>query len=189
MLKYPDLRDHIFVYKLIPDELCDKIIARVNKRPWKDHKWYDAGLKQDIEEADFQTMKDDTASGKIYPLIQNLLEAYHDKYHQPENTNSDLFWSVASNVKFNKYSEGDSIKPHHDHIHDIFDGHLRGIPVTSIIGVLNDDYEGGELTFWNEHKVELKKGEVAAFPSVFLYPHEVTPVTKGTRYSWVAWCV
>ena len=142
MLKYPDLRDHIFVYKLIPDDLCDKIIARVDKRPWKDHKWYDAGLKQDVEEADFQTLKDDTASGKIYPLIQDLLEAYHEKYHQPENTNSDLFWSVASNVKFNKYSEGDSIKPHHDHIHDMFDGNLRGIPVTSIIGVLNYDYEG-----------------------------------------------
>ena len=61
MLKYPDLRDHIFVYKLIPDELCDKIIARVDKRPWKDHKWYDAGLKQDIEEADSPEGAEETA--------------------------------------------------------------------------------------------------------------------------------
>ena len=67
MLKFPDLRDHIFVHKLIPDNLCDKLITRLDKRPWKDHKWYDAGTKQDIEEADFQTLKDDTASAKIYP--------------------------------------------------------------------------------------------------------------------------
>ena len=92
-------------------------------------------------------------------------------------------------MKFNKYSVGESIEPHHDHIHDMFDGKVRGIPTTSLIGVLNDDYEGGELLFWNEYRVDLKKGDVVAFPSVFLFPHEVTTVTGGIRYSWVTWCV
>ena len=92
-------------------------------------------------------------------------------------------------MKFNKYVEGESIQPHHDHIHDMFDGNIRGIPITSLIGVLNDDYEGGNLLFWNEYQLDLKKGDVVAFPSVFLFPHEVTTVTSGIRYSWVTWCV
>ena len=52
---------------------------------------------------------------------------------------------------------------------------------------LNDDYEGGEFLFWREHHVPLKKGQVAAFPSNFMYPHEVRETTKGTRYSFVSW--
>lgn len=189
MLKYPDLRDHLYTTKLLDDHLCDTIVSRLDKKKWKDHKWYDAELKQDFEESDFKTLKDDLAASKIYPMIRQLCIEHHDKYHNSNQTNSDLFWSISSNLKFNKYSVGDSIKPHHDHIHDMFDGSLRGIPVVSIIGVLNDDYAGGELLFWNDHEVKLKKGEVVVFPSVYLYPHQVTTVTEGTRYSWVAWCV
>ena len=70
----------------------------------------------------------------------------------------------------------------------MFDGNIRGIPVSSIIGVLNDDYEGGELIFWNQHHVPLKKGQVAVFPSVFLFPHSVNAVIRGVRYSWACFC-
>ena len=33
----------------------------------------------------------------------------------------------------------------------------------------------------------LKKGDILIFPSVFLFPHEVKPITSGTRYSFVTW--
>lgn len=189
MLKYPHLKDYIFRYNLISDDLCDQLIQRINKRKWSDHKWYDPKDNAHNDYKDFKTLKDDVASNKIYPLLKDLCIAFNNKYDQPENTNSSLLWTIASNVKFNKYSVGDSIQPHHDHIHEMFDGTRKGIPVVSIIGLLNDDFEGGDLKFWNEYNIDLKKGEVVVFPSVFLYPHEVTTVTKGTRYSWVAWCV
>jgi predicted 2-oxoglutarate/Fe(II)-dependent dioxygenase YbiX len=55
---------------------------------------------------------------------------------------------------------------------------------------LNDNYEGGEFAFWNkEKKVVLKKGSVLMFPSNFMYPHEIMPVTKGTRYSIITWFI
>ena len=55
---------------------------------------------------------------------------------------------------------------------------------------LNDDYEGGEWGFWNREKVvKLPKGSALLFPSNFMYPHEIMPVTKGTRYSIVTWFV
>jgi predicted 2-oxoglutarate/Fe(II)-dependent dioxygenase YbiX len=69
----------------------------------------------------------------------------------------------------------------------MFDGERKGIPTLSILGALNDDYEGGELVFWESEKIELKAGSIMIFPSNFMYPHRVDTVTKGTRYSYVSW--
>lgn len=55
---------------------------------------------------------------------------------------------------------------------------------------LNDDYEGGEFAFFNKDlKIKLKKGSILMFPSNFMYPHEILPVTNGTRYSVITWFV
>ena len=55
---------------------------------------------------------------------------------------------------------------------------------------LNDDYEGGEFAFFGRELVyNLKKGSCIMFPSNFMYPHEIMPVTSGTRYSIVTWFV
>jgi predicted 2-oxoglutarate/Fe(II)-dependent dioxygenase YbiX len=55
------------------------------------------------------------------------------------------------------------------------------------VGVLNEDYEGGEFIMWEDKEIKLKTGDLMIFPSTFLYPHKVNPVTKGTRYSCVSW--
>ena len=64
----------------------------------------------------------------------------------------------------------------------------------SCVLMLNNDYEGGELCFRNpdgskEGIIEVKSNRLVIWPSIFLYPHTVKPVTKGTRYSMVAWAV
>lgn len=48
-----------------------------------------------------------------------------------------------------------------------------------------DDFEGGKFEFDEHGEVEMKRGSLIAFPS-FLR-HQVTPVTKGTRYSAACW--
>ena len=51
-----------------------------------------------------------------------------------------------------------------------------------------EDYEGGdlELLFQSQpHKLDKTRGTLIAFPSFAL--HRVTPVTRGTRWSLVAW--
>jgi predicted 2-oxoglutarate/Fe(II)-dependent dioxygenase YbiX len=56
--------------------------------------------------------------------------------------------------------------------------------------ILNDDYEGGEFAFFDRELVyKLKKGDALMFPSNFMYPHEIMPVTSGTRYSIVTWFI
>ena len=73
--------------------------------------------------------------------------------------------------------------------------HFATVPRTmSCILLLNNDYEGGNLCFRNpdgsgEWEVEVKPNRMIIWPSNFLYPHTVKPVTKGKRYSVVAWAL
>ncbi len=51
-----------------------------------------------------------------------------------------------------------------------------------------DDYEGGDLEFFFRNtpvSADRDKGLIIAFPSVIM--HRVAPVTRGARYSLVAW--
>lgn len=53
--------------------------------------------------------------------------------------------------------------------------------------LLNNDYDGGKLQFFGENIQEIKanKGDIIAFSSFI--PHRVTNITKGERWSVVAW--
>lgn len=53
---------------------------------------------------------------------------------------------------------------------------------------LNDDYEGGELKFVSHDlSIKPKKGDLVIFPGNLHYPHEVTEVISGTRYTLPVW--
>jgi predicted 2-oxoglutarate/Fe(II)-dependent dioxygenase YbiX len=69
----------------------------------------------------------------------------------------------------------------------LFDGERKGVPILTVLGLLNDDFEGGDFLMFDDKKLNLSAGDIVIFPSNFMYPHSVTTVTKGTRYSFVAW--
>ena len=69
------------------------------------------------------------------------------------------------------------MRKHYDHIHSIFDGQMKGVPIVSIVANLNEDYEGSEF-YCRDEKIELKTGDILLFPSNFMYPHEVRETTK-----------
>jgi PKHD-type hydroxylase len=69
----------------------------------------------------------------------------------------------------------------------MFNGTVRKL---SFVIQLSDpkDYKGGELQIHLSDTPEVMKkeqGTLIAFPSYIL--HEVTPITKGKRYSLVGW--
>jgi predicted 2-oxoglutarate/Fe(II)-dependent dioxygenase YbiX len=62
--------------------------------------------------------------------------------------------------------------------------------IISLSITFNDDYEGGNFSFFDgEHVIKTKAGSVLMFPSNFMYPHAITPITRGTRYSMVTWFI
>jgi|TARA_R100000455_G_scaffold2055_1_gene693 Rps23 Pro-64 3,4-dihydroxylase Tpa1-like proline 4-hydroxylase len=84
-----------------------------------------------------------------------------------------------------KYTSGGKYDVHVDNYSDST-RHL------SIIFNLNDEYEGGDLIFTDQKDQEIKRlkldvGDAVFFPSNFMYPHGITPIIEGTRYSIVAW--
>ena len=98
--------------------------------------------------------------------------------------------TAGTRPRFNTYDIHDHMEEHIDHIHSCFDGKLKGIPILSIVGGINSDYQGGEFVFkFSTPKTyKINAGEALIFPSVFPWKHQVNPITQGTRYSWVVWC-
>jgi PKHD-type hydroxylase len=69
---------------------------------------------------------------------------------------------------------------------------LEGAPDVrklSAVLLLSDpaDFEGGQFQFSDYGPVEMQRGTLIVFPSYLR--HQVTPVTKGQRYSAVCWVV
>ena len=97
------------------------------------------------------------------------------------------YWTGSGNIHFIKYPTGTGMDTHCDHVRNQFDGTKKGIPILTVLGSLNDNYDGGELLFWNNEKIKMNRGEALIFPSNYLYPHNVQLIKKGTRYSFVNW--
>ena len=58
----------------------------------------------------------------------------------------------------------------------------------SILIYLNDDFEGGELSFYNlNYQVRPRAGAVVIFPSDHRFLHQAEIVKKGLRYAIVSW--
>jgi len=183
------IKDYVKVYNdFLDKETCDVTIKSLENNDWSKHHFYDTRADNQISfENDLSvTMPKDSLQDIIHNKIWFAIERYilHDFAEFKDHFNG---WEGYSQVRFNRYDEETEMRFHCDHISSLFTGERRGIPVLSVVGVLNDDYEGGEFIMWRDTKIELPAGSIMIFPSNFLYPHEVTRVTKGSRYSYVSW--
>jgi predicted 2-oxoglutarate/Fe(II)-dependent dioxygenase YbiX len=182
-----NVKDYLRVYEGIFDpSFCNQVVEELQPSNWHTHSFYDEQNKKAVMHSnEFQMTHE---KGIHRQQIQDGLWNVIDKYLRHDINNETYSnWNGYSAVRFNKYETGTEMHEHCDHIHTMFDGTRRGIPILSILGALNDDYEGGELIFWGDQKIHLPAGAVMVFPSNFMYPHKVKLVTKGTRYSYVSW--
>jgi len=112
----------------------------------------------------------------LFVSASNVIKQYREKF-------SDCTVEQDSGYDLLKYEVGGFYTTHTDSFKD----RPRAV---SCSFMLNDDYEGGEFAFFDRELIyNLKKGSCIMFPSNFMYPHEIMPVTSGTRYSIVTWFV
>ena len=193
-----EVGNFIYVYdKVFENETLNSFLK------WIDHNnknFVDAKVTNGI---DAQVL--DTSIRKVSEFNLNLNSESQTKIHWFNyltrklsdliiNYERDVLKGVSLNIsKFNeinilRYENQGHYKPHVD---DCINHHRT----LSIILLLNDDYEGGELIFKSVdlqkdlHIIDVKKNRAVLFPSNFMYPHTVKPVTKGTRYSIVSWAL
>lgn len=114
-------------------------------------------------------------------VIQNLLYQHYGIQFPDAETCSIL-----------RYQEGQFYKRHVDNL--LLSSRLeeaeRGIPIRdiSVIGYLNEDFEGGETFFDRQNiKVKPKLGNVLVFPAYYTHPHQSLPMLKGQKYSFTTW--
>ena len=124
-------------------------------------------------------------------FVYDLIWPYMNIANKNAEWNFEI--SSAEDYQITKYEVGDFYKLHIDSMgtegtiyknpaKPNFDNKTRKLSMTVN---LNDDYEGGDLLLFDESSIEQKTGNAIFFPSYL--PHQVTPVTKGTRYSLVMW--
>lgn len=181
-------KDYIKVYsKVFDKKFCKALIKELNNDlNWEKHDWHDGyNLVSSTYNTELSVNFNNNQSTQyIMKTLYNVIDDYHKTILK--NHHWYQSWLGYSSIRYNKYEVNQEMKLHCDHIRSIFPGSPTGIPILSLVGVLNDDYEGGDLCLIDK-EYKLKKGSVIIFPSNFMYPHLVKPVTKGTRYSFVSW--
>lgn len=181
------LQDYIKVYDGVLDKpYCAEVVGALQAANWRKHEFYNTitqelhSYENDLSVTEGLPEYAEAITDKLWGTIKTYLNEIgaQDWYNG---------WSGYSQVRFNRYDEGTAMKLHCDHIHSLFDGERKGIPTLTLLGTLNEDYEGGEFLMWGDTAIEIPAGSVAVFPSNFLYPHQVDAVTKGVRHSYVSW--
>jgi len=119
-------------------------------------------------------------------ILVNVFIQGIDNYIKNKNCKYLFNCSVRDMILL-KYEKGDHYVYHVDH------GNTTPRTLSSIF-LLNNDYEGGEVCFTDpsgneEFCIDVKPSRLIVWPSNFMFPHSIKPVTKGTRYSVVSWAL
>jgi PKHD-type hydroxylase len=173
--------DHIenwaYLNNLFTPEECSKIIEIGNKK-----------LKKATAENDpLRAVRESEIAWLFYS--EELEFVFRRVTDAVLNLNEQFFkfdlFGIAEGFQFTRY---DAPTGHYGlHIDRTLNGPVRKLSLTIQLSS-PEDYEGGDLVLQLSKDPDLMSkelGKMIVFPSYVL--HEVRPVTKGTRYSLVAW--
>ena len=181
-----NLETYVKIYdNWIADNICDDIVDSIKDCSWQQHVFYDKGIEHNVSGS--QELDVSYNENKFIPFLNIKLEEAFNQYVSDLNFSWFGSFDGFSSIRFNRYSENKLMAEHCDHIKSIFGNAHSGIPYLSCLFVLNNNYQGGEFVMWQDTTIELRKGDALLFPSNFLYPHKVLPVTQGTRYTCISW--
>lgn len=185
-----NLEDYIIKFpNAIPHDLCDAIIKEYSNTDLWQSTTIGKNLQVDTTIRDVNTIlisREDIIGlnydvrkeldNRVFVHVNEAMKKYNEKF-------SFALIDSDSGYELLRYNVGQKYVQHVDH--------FKEVPrtISCIIG-LNDEYEGGEFTFFDkELSMKVEKGTILMFPSNFQYPHSVEPVTAGTRYSIVTWLI
>lgn len=201
------LKDFIKIYEnSVDNDLCDLILQEYGP---DDPDWQESTIQQPTGEREhlhsfrktneifisnstilfknFETRK--YIDDELYKSFGKVVDNY-------VNTVSPYFTiSHDSGYALLDYSVGCHFKQHVDLLTHPPDAVNGFVPLQSAFPrrislslLLNEDYEGGDLSFFNNtYKIPRQKGTIVLFPSNTLFPHQVAEVTSGHRYSIITW--
>jgi predicted 2-oxoglutarate/Fe(II)-dependent dioxygenase YbiX len=184
-----NIDDYIVVFEdVMTHALCDAILKEFsNEEEWRKTVIGNGEINSNIRSAETVVISYPHVIEKNIKVRQKLdkyvfasaglvIKKYNEKF-------SLCSIEEDSGYELLRYKEGQFYTQHTDS----FKARPRAV---SCSFALNDDYEGGEWGFFDrEMVIKAPKGSAVLFPSNFMYPHEIMPVTKGTRYSVITWFI
>lgn len=167
------------------DDVCQKSLDELNSAKFEKHWYYNNKTQQRFtSDADCYTSAEQLSTSQI--IMDNVVGCI-DTYQKELDFSWFQEWTAVSAPRFNKYTAGTEMKQHCDHITNLFDGERRGIPILTILGLFQNSDKGGDLILFDDKTVNFQPKDILIFPSIFLFPHRVTPILEGVRYSFVCW--
>ena len=117
---------------------------------------------------------------KTLYIANSFLMAFQmctDRYLDSRKLDKNKYNLNLDRITIKAWNKGQSMGPH-------FDGQDGNKDLAfSLVAYVNDDYEGGEISFPNHNvTIKPKAGSLIMFPSQEPYIHEVKPIVSGTRY-------
>lgn len=172
----------------IKEEYLDKWIAE----HFTEDKMKKATINTDSEKGEYGL--DEKIRKTEIVWIEPGTEIFDTIYNYIVSANANAGWNFEitgmENVQLGRYTDGGFYDWHMDTFAPDEGNYQRKL--SCVVQMTDpDEYEGGDLilkTGKNDtdvHTFTRKRGSVIVFPSMVY--HKVTPVTKGTRFSAVAW--
>jgi len=184
-----NINDYIITLdNVLTDKLCDAILDEyAGADEWDFTTVGDNQIRTDIRSATTIHMSQEFVLHKNYNTRKKLdsyvFASVGDAIRRYKDVFSHCNISEDSGYDLLRYEKNQFYAQHTDS----FTGNYRSVSCSL---ALNDDYEGGEFGFFDrELVIKAPKGGAVLFPSNFMYPHEIMPVTKGTRYSIITWFI
>lgn len=177
------LENYIVVIEdLLSADLCDKIVQEYHNEnfDYDTHHTFGTDVRNlyelNISDTRFINSSNSYTRKLIDTEVHKVVKQI-PQYHPVDNIVSDSGYSLR------RMDAGKFYKQHTD------EGAGTNWRISCSI-CLNDDFTGGDLCFFDgQLKYPMKKGQAITFPSNYLYPHEVSEVTSGTRYAIVTWLI
>ena len=152
---YKNLENYIKVYdNSIDTNICKQTVLELqNSTDWQQHVFYnnisnifaprEASRELDVSFAEVSTRN------SLNECISLALKKYIDEL------NFSWFTTFKAHTypRYNRYNSNKLMALHCDHIHSMFDGNLKGIPILTVIGLLNENYSGGELILFEDSEI------------------------------------
>lgn len=189
------LLEYVKIENVVPADVCDSILADVNKdNTWQKHSYnpkFERPTGTHFPPTEFEFL-DSTReqSSRLMPYVEMAVRNYN-KYINEKNSfpgyQAQTGVTSCTPIRFNRCKPHTLVEAHHDHIQELFGPGNTSIPSVSIVGLLNDEFTGGEFVLFKDTIMPLKKGDILVFPSNYLYPHRVDKVKTGIRNSFVTW--
>ena len=186
------LSDYIVVIRgIISKEMCQQVVDLYKDNTKLDWAGTVGGMNLDHRKVKQMWISHSDVAGQgeeyakmdkeIFKVMSKAKDMYVETLEKKRGIAHLPSISSDEGYQFLHYSEGYYFKEHCDN-----SGGMSRI-LTCTLNI-SDDHDGGLFRFLRgEFDVRLNAGDAVLFPSNFLFPHEVTEITRGERHAIVTW--